>query len=142
MFFHECSSVARQPARRQPCGARPCLSRALGLSVGARCLPRPLHKGTAKAFLTGKATGLRHACEGQIAAVQQMQGAVAAHIVLELLQTAALLLQLPVQAARRNVQQLRQTGRRVRALRVGRQRLAHTLHQRLGRPVSRSASQS
>ena len=64
-----------------------------------------------------------------------MQGAVAAHIVLELLQTAALLLQLPVQAARRNVQQLRQTGRRVRALRVGRQRLAHTLHQRLGRPV-------
>ena len=80
MFFHECSSVAWQPACRQPCGVRPCLSRALGLSVGARCLPRPLHKGTAKAFLTGEAAGLRHALDGQVAAVQQVQGAVAAQL--------------------------------------------------------------
>src|SRR5574344_3129457 len=93
-----------------------------------RCA-QPLYKGTAKAFLAGKATGQGNAFEWYVAAQQQRAGTLATHLVLELLHRGARLLQLPVQTAWGQVQQRGQAVGGVSALGGGGDGLAHALHQ-------------
>ena len=86
-------------------------------------------EGAGKALFVLEADRLGELLEGAVAAVEELDGAVAAGLVLELLQRSAFFEQLPVQGARRYVQPGGQPLGGGGFVRVGVQQLAHPLHQ-------------